>query len=143
MHAITVLVRCALQDQFSSILLLIRISNLHLVQAGTSTTVSNHTCAWTHTCKNCGYYYFKRLCPVEISNLIPVLEYLLFKLSPISHSNTLILAHIIKKNFNSVYCPCSIVTGISDWQLLYVCRCRSKQCLACYLYICMSFLDIQ
>ena len=80
----------------------------HLVQAGTSMRVANHTRAWTHTCKNGGSCYFKHLCPVVISNLNHLLEYWhnypMLKLSSMSCSSALILAHIIKNNFNSAYC---------------------------------------
>ena len=44
-----------------SILLLLRISYPHLVQA--------------HTCKNGGHHYFKHLCPTVISSLNPLSEY--------------------------------------------------------------------
>ena len=95
-----------------------RLSKRHLVQAGLSMRVTNHTCAWTHTCKNGGYCYFTYLYPVVINNSIPLLEYLhkypALKLSSISQSSALTLVHIIKNNFNSAYCPCSIVTGTSD-----------------------------
>ena len=97
---------------------LLCISKPHLVQASLSTRVANHTHAWTHTCKNGGYCYFKLLCLVVISNSNSVSEYWhkypTFKLSSLSHSSTLILAHIIMNNFNSAYCPCSIIKGTSD-----------------------------
>ena len=98
------LVCCALEDLLRTLLPL-RISKPYLVQAGTSTRVANHTRAWTHTCKNGGYHYFKRLCPVVISNSNPLSEfwhkYPTFKLSSMSRSTTLILAQIIKNNFNN------------------------------------------
>ena len=116
MHAVTVLVRCALD--LSSVLLILRIIKSHLVQASLSTRAANHTCAWTNTCKNGGYCYFKCLCPVVIGNSIPVLEYLhkypALKLYSISHISALTLTHIIKNNFNTAYCPCSIVADTSD-----------------------------
>ena len=116
MHAVTVLVRCVLD--LSSILLILRIIKSHLVQASLSTRVANHTRAWTQTCKNGGYCYFKRLCPVVIGNSSPVLEYLhkycALKLCSISRINALILTHIIMNNFNNAYCPCSIVVDTSD-----------------------------
>ena len=72
--------------------------------------------------------YFTYLYPVVINNSIPVLEcwhkYPALKLSSISCSSALILVHIIKNNFNSAYCPCSIVTGTSDWHLLYLQFCN-------------------
>ena len=109
---------CALEDRSSSILILLCISKPHLVQAGLNTSVANHTCAWTHSCKNGGYCYFMCLYPVVISKSIPVSEYWhkysMLKLSSMSHSSMLILAHILKNNFNSAYCPCSIVTSTSD-----------------------------
>ena len=95
-----------------SILLLFCISKLYLVQAGMSTRVTNHTCAWAHMCKNRGHRYFKHHCPVVISNLNAVPEYWhkypASKLSSMSRSSVLILAHIIKNNVNSAYCPCFI-----------------------------------
>ena len=101
----------------SSVLHLLCISKLHLVQ-GLSTRLVNHTCAWTHACKNGGYHYFTCLYQVVISNSISVLEYWhkypALKLSSISWSSALILAYIIKNNFNSPYCPVSIVTSTSD-----------------------------
>ena len=102
----------------SNVLLLLHNSKSHLVQACLSMTVANHMRAQTHTCKNGSYSYFMCLCPVVISNSISVSEYYnkypSIKLSSISHGSALILAHIIKSNFNSIYCPCSIVTGTSD-----------------------------
>ena len=144
MHANTVLVRCALEDQsFEHTILLLCISKPHLVQASMSTRLSNHTCAWIHTYKNGGYRYFKHLCPVVISNSNPVSEYWheypALKLSSMSHSSALILVHIIKNNFNSTYCPCLIVTGRP--QIDSYCSCiedvRSKYCFTCY-YVCLS-----
>ena len=95
-------------------------SKPYFVQAGLSTRVANHTWAWTHRCKNDAYCYFMHLCSAVISNSIPVSEYWhkypALKLSSISCSSALILVHITKNNFNSVYCPCSIaITGTSDW----------------------------
>ena len=99
----------------SSILLLLHISKPHLVPAGMSTRVANHTHAWIHMCKNGGYHYFKRLFSVVISNSNPLSEYRhkypTLKLSSMSRSSALILVHIIKNNFNSAYCSCLIVTG--------------------------------
>ena len=87
----------------SSILLLPCISKPHLFQAGTSMRVANHTRAWTRMCKNGGYRYFKRLCPVVISNLNPLLEYWhkypVLKLSSMSSSSALILVYIIRNKF--------------------------------------------
>ena len=84
------------------------------------TEVANHTLAWTHMWKNGGYHY------LVISISIPVSEYWhkypMLKLSSISCSSALILAHIIKNIFNSAYYPCLIVTGTSDWQLQHMCR---------------------
>ena len=81
-------------------------------------TVANHTHAWTQTYKNGDYHYFTHLWPVVISNSNLVSEYWhkypTLKLSSISHSNALILAHIINNNFNSAYCPGSTVTGTLD-----------------------------
>ena len=91
----------------SRILVLLCISKPHLVQAATSMRVANHIHAWTHTRKNDGYRYLKRLCPVVISNSNPLSEYWhkypALKLSSMPRSSALILAHIIKNNFNSVY----------------------------------------
>ena len=123
----------------SSMLLLL----LHISKSQ-STTVINHTRAWTHTCKNGGYRYFTYLCPVVISYSIPVSEYWhkypALNLSSISCSSALILTHIIKSNFNSAYCPCPIVTGTSDWQLLYVCRGCKKEVVfsLLFMYVCLS-----
>ena len=101
-----------------SLLLLLRISKPRLVQVGLNTIVENHTRAQTHTCMNGAYCYFKRLCPVVISNSIYVSEYWyrypVLKLSSMSRCNALILALIVKNSFNSTYCQCSIVTGTSD-----------------------------
>ena len=47
-------------------------------------------------------------------------------LSSLPHSNTLILAHIIKNNFNRAYCTGSIVTGILGSQLMCAGGVRSK-----------------
>ena len=95
-----------LRINLSSVLLLLRISKPHLVQAGLSTKVANHTHAWTHTCKNGGYCYFKHLCPVVMSYSNPVLEYWhkypTLKLSSISHSGALILVHIIMNNLKAL-----------------------------------------
>ena len=111
MHAITVLVHCALEDRpFEHT----TSSKPHLVQAGLSTRVANYMCALTHMCKNGGYSCFGHLCPVVISNSIPLLEYWhkypSLKLYSISRNSALILTLIIKNNFNSVHCSCSIVT---------------------------------
>ena len=75
MHANTVLVAVHWRINLSSILILLCISKPHLVQAGINTSVANHTRAWTHSCKNGGYYYFMRLCPVVIRKSSPVSEY--------------------------------------------------------------------
>ena len=110
-----------------NILLLLCISKPHLVQASTSTRVANQACAWTHTCKNGGYHYFKGLCPVVISNSNPLLEYWnkypTLKLSSMSHSSALILERIIKNNFNSLYCSCLIVTANTVPQIDSYCTC--------------------
>ena len=58
-----------------SILLLLYISKPHLVQAGLSMRLANHTSAWTQTCKYDGYHYFTRLYPVVISSSISFSEY--------------------------------------------------------------------
>ena len=98
-----------------SILLLLRISKSHLVQAGMSMRVAYQARAWMHTCKIGGYHYFEHHCPVVVSNLNPLSEYWhkypTLKLSSMSRSSALILAHIIKKNIYSGYCSCLIVTG--------------------------------
>ena len=132
MHAIIELVRCALEDWSFVYTILLRISKPHLVQAGTSMRVANHTCAWTHACKNHGYHYFKRLCPVVISNSNPVSEYWhkypVLNLSSMSRSSASIMPHIIKNNFNSAYCPCLLLQIVS--QIYSNCTCagdvRSK-----------------
>ena len=84
-----------------SVLLLFCISKLHLVQAGLSTRVADHTCAWIHMCKNGGYHNFMYLCPVVISNSISLSEYWhkhpTSKLSLMSCSSALILTYIIIK----------------------------------------------
>ena len=94
-----------------SILLLLRISKPKLVQ-GLSKRLTNQMHAWTHMCKDGGYHYFTPLYPVVISNSISVSgywhKYPALKLSSTSLSSTLILAHIIKKNFNSASCPGSL-----------------------------------
>ena len=60
--------------------------------------VTNHTHAWTHTSKNGVYHCFTCLYPVIISNSMKASEYWhkhpVLKLSLISHSSALILAHI-------------------------------------------------
>ena len=56
-------------------ILLLCVSKPHFIQDSMSMRIINHTHAWTHMCKNRGCRYFKRLCPVVISNLIAVLEY--------------------------------------------------------------------
>ena len=75
MHANTMLDAVHWRINLSSILHLLHISKHHLVQAGLSMRVANYTRAWTHTCKNGGYFYFKFLYVVVISNSIPVSEY--------------------------------------------------------------------
>ena len=104
-----------------SVLIPLCISKPHLDQTGTSTRVADHTCAWTHRCKNGVYHYFKRLCTVVISNLNPLSEYWCkyptLKLSSLSCSSALILAHTIKNKFNSTYCSCLIVRGSSYLRL--------------------------
>ena len=96
-----------------SILLLLCISKSHLVQ-GLSTRLANHTRAWTHACKNGGYHYFMCLYQVVISNSISVSQYWhkypALKLSLISCSSALILAHVIRNNFYNAYYPGSIIT---------------------------------
>ena len=66
------------------------------------------------TCKNGGYHNFKCRCAVVIGNSNPVLEYWhkypALKLFSMSRSSALILAHIIKNNFNSAHCPCLMIT---------------------------------
>ena len=105
-----------------------------------------------HTCKKGGYHYFTHLCLVApvISNLVSVLEYWhkypTLKLSSISHSRVLILAHIIKNNFNTVlivYVPMlQVVPQINSY-----CTCigdlRSTQVVFSLLFIyVMSSLDV-
>ena len=89
-----------------------------------------------HTCKNGCYHCFRRLCPVVISNSIPMLEYWFkypaLKLSSISQSSALILAHII---FNSAYCPCSIQVPQIVSYFACAADVKSKYSLACYLYM--------
>ena len=112
-----------------------------------STRVANQAHAWMHTCKIGGYHYFEHHCPVVVSNLNPLSEYWhkypTSKLSSMSHSSALILAHIIKKNFNSGYCSCLIVTGSTlDWQVLYMCR-RCKKYIVfslLFIYLCLSLM---
>ena len=76
-----------------NILLIFRISKLHLFQAGLSITLANYM-------KNSGYCYFTCLCPVVISISIAVSEqqhnYPTLKLYSISYSSALVSVHIIK-----------------------------------------------
>ena len=78
-----------------------------------STRVANHTHAWTHICKDGGYHCFRHLRPLVISNSngSTVTRISVLKLSTMSYSSVLILAHIIKNNFNSTYFSCLIVPG--------------------------------
>ena len=65
-------------------------------------------------------------------------DHTLKQLSSLSCCNTLIVAQIVKNSFNSAYCTDSIVTDISGSQLrLCAGDVRSKQFLACCLYICV------
>ena len=123
MHAIIVLVCCALEGQWDhhstlSILLLLHISKPHVDQS-LSMRLPNYTCAKTHTCQNGGYHFFTRLYPVVISNSISVSEcwhkYPMLTLSSISQSSALILLHV--KSIILILLivqALSIVTGTSD-----------------------------
>ena len=118
MHAIAVLIStlCTGRSIFRAYyfyFVLVSITLFRLERV--ATRVADHTCACRHMCKNGGYRYFKRLCPVVISNSNPLSEYWhkypTLKLSSMSHSSALIMVCMIKNNFNSAYCPCLIVTG--------------------------------
>ena len=122
-----------------SIVLLLRISKPHLVQAGRSSYKSSKS----HACKIGGYRYFKPLClAIQILCRSISTKYPTLKLSSMSRSNALILAHIIKNNFNSAYCSYLIVT-VSTSDHSY-CTCagdvRSKYVVfsLLFIYVCLS-----
>ena len=106
----------------SSILLLLCISKPHLVQACRSTRVAKHTRARMVVTAILSVFV-QQYSVIKIHCQSTSTKYPALKLSSMSCSSALILAHIIKNNFNSAYCSCLIVTvSTSDWQLLYVCR---------------------
>ena len=126
-HAITVLVSCTLEDRSFKHTTSTSYWQASLCLGWYEYKSSKSYICMAHTCKNGGYCYFKRHCPIVISNSNPVSEYWhrypALKLSSMSRSSTYTLAHIIMNNFNSVYCPCLIATGsTTDWQVQYVCR---------------------